>query len=306
MVRYQSLVNDSARWEGFKFRPGDIVIDTPPKAGTTWMQRICSLLVFGTPHLDKPLTTISPWLDMLTRPLQDVLDDLDAQTHRRFIKTHIPFDGVPFDERVTYIGVGRDPRDLALSLDNHMANADPDALVKSLARQVGEAALREQFERMPQPPESERERFWVWVDDPTPVQQTATSLQAVLNLLSSFWVQRDKPNVVLLHYDDLKADLEGQMRALARRLSIRIPEDRWAELVKAATFDEMRSAADKLAPAVTESLWRDNTQFFNRGSSGQWRRLFNETELARYDARVRELTEPDLAEWLHRPRGVSS
>ena len=119
---------------------GDIVIDTPPKAGTTWTQRICSLLVFGTPHLDNPLTTISPWLDMLTRPLQDVLDDLEAQTHRRFIKTHIPLDGLPFDERVTYICVGRDPRDLALSWDSHMANTDFDAAVKSLVGQVGEAA----------------------------------------------------------------------------------------------------------------------------------------------------------------------
>jgi aryl sulfotransferase len=300
MNRYQSFVNDSARWESFEFRPGDIVIDTPPKAGTTWMQRICSLLVFATPHLDKPLTTISPWLDMLTRPLQDVLDDLEAQSHRRFVKTHIPLDGLPFDERVTYICVGRDPRDLALSWDNHMANADFDAVATLLARQIGEAAVREQLERLPPLPESERERFWAWVDDPTPVQQTGSSLRAVLNLLASFWTQRDKPNVVLLHYDDLKADLEGQMRALARRLSIQIPEDRWAGLVKAATFDEMRSAADTLAPAVTESAWRDNTQFFHRGSSGQWRGLLDETELERYHARVRELAQPDLIEWLHR------
>ena len=39
--------------------------------------------------------------------------------------------------------------------------------------------------------------------------------------------------------------------------------------------------ADKVAPGVTESAWRDNTQFFHHGSSGQWRRLFTETELAR-------------------------
>jgi aryl sulfotransferase len=187
-----------------------------------------------------------------------------------------------------------------------MANTDFDALAKSLAGQIGKAALRGQFERMPQTPESKRERFWSWVEDQTPVQQTGTSLQAVLNLLASFWTQRNNPNVVLLHYDDLKADLEGQMRALARRLSIRIPEDRWPELVKAATFNEMRGSAEKFAPGVTESLWRDNTQFFHRGSSGQWRRLFDETELAQYDARVRELVEPDLAEWLHRLKGIMS
>ena len=100
--RYKNFIFDSARWDGWTFRPGDIVISTPPKCGTTWMQRICALLIFQTPDLEKPLTSISPWMDMLTRPLADVRADLAAQRHRRFIKTHTPFDGLPFDERVTY------------------------------------------------------------------------------------------------------------------------------------------------------------------------------------------------------------
>ena len=29
MKRYQTIVFDSARWAGFEFRPGDIVINTP-------------------------------------------------------------------------------------------------------------------------------------------------------------------------------------------------------------------------------------------------------------------------------------
>ena len=82
---------------------------------------ICALLVFQTTTFDEPLDLISPWLDMLTRERDDVVADLDAQTHRRFIKTHTPFDGLPYDQRVTYIGVGRDPRDVALSWDNHVA-----------------------------------------------------------------------------------------------------------------------------------------------------------------------------------------
>ncbi len=50
-VRYQSALEDSARWDGFVFRPGDIVISAPSKAGTTWTQMICALLVFQTPEL---------------------------------------------------------------------------------------------------------------------------------------------------------------------------------------------------------------------------------------------------------------
>ena len=306
MARYQGFVYDSARWDRFKFRAGDIVIDTPPKAGTTWMQRICSLLIFGTPRLDVPLTKLSPWLDMLTLPLEPLLDDLEAQRHRRFIKTHLPFDGLPFDERVTYICVGRDPRDLALSWDNHMANTDFEVSSGLLAGQVGHVAVEEMMKTMPPPLETERERFWAWVDDPTPVEQTVTSLQAVLNLLTSFWAVRDKPNVILLHYEDLKSDLEGQMRALALRLSIEIPEDRWPVLAHAATFDEMRRAASEVAPLADKSIWKDTTQFFHRGTSGQWRALLNDADNARYAARVRALAAPDLAAWVHRGGGFSS
>ena len=89
-TRYRSLISDNARWEGFELRPDDILICTPAKCGTTWMQMICALLVFQTTTFDRPLDLISPWLDMLTRERDDVVADLDAQTHRRFIKTHTP------------------------------------------------------------------------------------------------------------------------------------------------------------------------------------------------------------------------
>src|SRR5260221_12941970 len=62
LVRYQSLIADSARWEGFALREGDIIISTPPKCGTTWVQMICALLIFQTPDLPKPIDQISPWL----------------------------------------------------------------------------------------------------------------------------------------------------------------------------------------------------------------------------------------------------
>ena len=300
LVHYKNFIYDNSRWEGFKFRPDDIVISTPPKCGTTWTQRICALLVLKTPVLDKPLTTYSPWIDMLTRARADILADLDAQQHRRFIKTHTPFDGLPYDERVTYLCVGRDPRDVALSWDGHIMNADMTALLGARDTAVGNADIAEFLEKGPPPAaEIESERFWAFVDDPTPATETAGSLLSVLHHLSTFWAVRDKPNVVMLHYDDLKADLEGQMRALAARLSIEIPERLWPELVKAATFEEMRRNADQTAPGVTEAIWLDNKQFFRSGSSGQWRRVIEEGDLARYDARVRDLADPAFAAWAH-------
>ena len=50
LKRYRNLVFDNSRWTGFRFRDGDIVISTPPKCGTTWMQTLCAMFVFGTPQ----------------------------------------------------------------------------------------------------------------------------------------------------------------------------------------------------------------------------------------------------------------
>ena len=101
----------------------------PPKCGTTWTQMICALLVFQTTSFHTSLDLISPWLDMLTRDRESVCADLDAQTHRRFIKTHTPLEALPYVPDVTYICVGRDPRDVFRSSDNHMENMDLLAMI---------------------------------------------------------------------------------------------------------------------------------------------------------------------------------
>src|SRR5689334_24191330 len=94
-TRYRSIVADSARWDGFAFRPGDVVISTPPKCGTTWTQMLCALLIFDGPDFPAPLDQLSPWLDMSTRPLAQVMATYAAQPHRRIVKTHTPLDGLP-------------------------------------------------------------------------------------------------------------------------------------------------------------------------------------------------------------------
>ena len=71
-VRYRSHDEDSAHWLDFPFRSGDIVISTRSKSGTTWVQMMCALLVFQTPQLPSKLSTLSPWLDWLVNPRDDV------------------------------------------------------------------------------------------------------------------------------------------------------------------------------------------------------------------------------------------
>ncbi|MGW1059534.1 sulfotransferase domain-containing protein [Micromonospora rubida] len=283
---------DSGRWEGFPLREGDIVVSTPAKCGTTWTQTICALLIFQTPELPARLDDLTYWLDMLTRSRDDIFAFYEAQRHRRFIKTHTPFDGLPIHDGVTYVAVGRDPRDVAISWDAHSQNVAQEAFDAMLA--AGGNPAQEPAGTAPAPAGSAYNRFWAWLED-TNVQ---VGLPSMLHHLSGFWAERERPNVLLLHYDDLKSDLEGQMRFLAGRLGIEVPESRWPDLVRAATFDSMRGRAEALTPVA--AMWSDPKRFFNQGVSGRWRDLLDEDDLRRYEDRVAKLAEPDLIDWLHR------
>jgi aryl sulfotransferase len=298
VVRYRSFISDSARWDSIRFRDGDMVISPPQKCGSTWLRMICALLVLQTPDLGRPLDLVSPWVDGLTRPVEEVVAHLEAQQHRRIMKSHIPLDGMPFDERVTYICVGRDPRDAAISWDNHWSNSNKQVILALREEVMGRG---DSAKGMPETagnlPDSPRDRFWRWVEGTTPF----ADLPVMLHHLSTFWQVRDRQNVVLLHYDDLKSDLEGQMRSLAGRLRIAVDEDAWPGLAQAATFGEMRRRAGELAPS--RKIWDDPGRFFHRGTSGQWRDLLDDSDLQRYRRHVSKLADPELSAWLHREPG---
>ncbi|MGH8588876.1 MAG: sulfotransferase domain-containing protein, partial [Gammaproteobacteria bacterium] len=80
---------DSTIWNDLVFRDDDIIIATYAKAGTTWMQQIIGQLLFdGDPDLS--VAEMSPWLDLRVPPKAVKLPLIEAQTHRRFLKTHLP------------------------------------------------------------------------------------------------------------------------------------------------------------------------------------------------------------------------
>ena len=116
------------------------------------MQNIVGMLILDRTDLGAPISQLSPWLDMLIRTDAEVFAMLEAQTHRRWIKTHTPLDGVPFNPSVTYIAVVRHPLDVALSDRDHSANQDIERFRELRAAVVGEVAP-ELVATWPDPPE---------------------------------------------------------------------------------------------------------------------------------------------------------
>lgn len=299
-MRYRNFIFDSARWEAFEPRAGDIIISTPAKCGTTWMQNIVAMLVLGTTDFDRPMAELSPWLDQMLRGIDDVLADLATRQHRRFIKSHTPLDGLPWRDDITYVVVGRDPRDVAVSWQHHWDNMDLDRVAAQRDAAVGLDDLQE-LPPFPPPIDDPVERYWDWMSRRSTSPEFASGLEFLITHLMSFWRRRHEPNVVMLHYADLEADLAGEMRRLATRLDITVDEQRWPEFVAAASFQSMSERADLLAPNAG-LIWKDDGAFFHRGGSGQWRDLVVEHDDARYERTVRELSDDDeFLSWLHRP-----
>lgn len=118
--------------------------------------------------------------------------------------------------------------------------------------------------------------------------------------LCDAWARRDQHNIILVHYNDLLNHLEAEMRRLAQLLRISVPEEAWADLVDAATFDQMGLRAKELAPGPAGTL-KDRYRFFRRGSSGSGQEALSHSEFAQYNVRASQMAPPDLLEWLHRP-----
>ena len=279
---YRNFVADNLRWDGFEHRPGDIFVCTPAKNGTTWMQAIVTTLLF--PHgAPGPVMEIAPWLDARFEPIEDIVGRLDAQTHRRHIKTHTPADGIPHWDDASYIVVGRDGRDACMSFLNHMRNMQPE-LVGRLAVSAMEEGIV--MDGGPPPVEDEHE-FFAWY--------LAGGMQ--FGHIASWWPYHDAPNVLFVHYDDMKADLDAAMRRVSGFLDIPVDETRWPRQVAACTFDGMKARADEIAPFEEHFVGGSDT-FLYKGTNGRWRDVLTADEVATYDAEVARWMPPDCATWM--------
>jgi len=290
--RYRSPDEDSARWDAVRLRPGDVVVSTRSKHGTTWVQAVCLHLVHGPGPLPSPLPVLAPWVDHLVEPVDELAARLAAQEHRRVLKTHTPLDGVPLVAGVTYVVAARHPLDAAVSLFHQGANLDRAALARLSGAPTPAPRTR---------PAGQALEDWLarWVDrDPDP-REALDSLPGVAHHLRDARDRLGGPHdVVLVHYADLLADLPGQVRRLAQHLGLEASDERVDAVTATTTFAAMRARADEVAPDA--GVLVDRRAFFRGGRSGDGRAAASPAVLARYDARAAELLPEDLRAWLHR------
>ncbi|HEX2591738.1 MAG TPA: sulfotransferase domain-containing protein [Rhizomicrobium sp.] len=284
---------DSTVWNDFKFRDGDVVISTYAKSGTTWTQQIVGQILHnGAEGLDVGM--LSPWLDLRVPPREVKLEGLEAQTHRRFVKTHLPVDALVFSPKAKYIYIGRDGRDVLWSAYHHHARANDAwyAMLNDTPGLVGPKMEHLDMEVVPY--------FRRWLE------KDGYPFWPFWENVRSWWALRDLPNVMFVHFNDLKRDLGGEMRRIASFLDETIDEAKWPTLVEHCTFDYMKKHAALSAP-LGGALWEGGAEsFINKGTNDRWRDLLTKDDVAAYEAKALKELGPECANWLAHGRGSVS
>ena len=298
-------IMESSRWEGFAMRPDDIVIATYPKCGTTWTQRIVDLLVFQDPA-PRPIMDTAVWLDSRVFDTHQAnVVTLEAQTHRRFIKSHLPLDALPIYDTVKYIHVARDGRDAFLSWHNHRIGFTPETKMKVAMTIMSDPALAHLLAGGP-PPETPADpqvyfQTWIAQAEADPATGPGADL-SYFDFENTYWSERRRKNLLFVHYADLKADLAGEMARISDFLEIDTPADRLPTLAKAAGFAAMQANSAALLPHIGEHFDKGAERFLNKGTNGRWRDVLTDADLARYDAVLRRKVSPACADWLEHGR----
>jgi aryl sulfotransferase len=275
---------DSTVWNEFEFRDDDIVIATYAKSGTTWLQQIVSQLLFdGAEGLE--VAQMSPCVEHRVPPREVKLAQLRAQSHRRFLKTHMPLDALVFSPRAKYIHAARDGRDVVMSLYNHHTKAN-DVWYQTLNETPGLVGAP-----MPRPAAGIQPYFDEWLNrDGYPFWPFWSHARA-------WWAARRLPNVLMLHYSNLKDDLPGQIRRIAQFLDIPIRTAAWPSIVEHSTFQYMQENATRSLP-FEGKFWDEGAKaFINKGVNGRWHEQLLRSQVERYEREAELQLGIECARW---------
>jgi len=300
----RNAVIDTSQWDDIPIVDSDIFVNTPAKAGTTWTQEIvCQLLyngdysAVGTAGME-----ISTWAAMKLPPREHKVEMMEAQRvnpkiPRRVIKTHEPVESLPFVPECKHLFVARDFRDIVWSWYKHHSNINPEIL------DILNADSHFSFRPLPNFNFSdgsftEYDMFNMMLSEGDDHgNPDGWPLWSQLWVAGSWWNMRNEPNVKLVHYNNLKADLAGNMREIADFLEIEIDETKFDKLVENCSFSTMKNKKDPLG-SIGSTLFKDPAQFFHKGEIRRWKDVLTDKDTERYRAVAKRYLDEEGIHWL--------
>ncbi|KAK8787118.1 hypothetical protein V5799_023106 [Amblyomma americanum] len=166
----------------YETRTGDTFLATFPKSGTVWVQQTSYLILHDglPPPSVLELHSSQPSLEMFG------IEDMEKIVHPGLIMTHLSYDLVPKSLNAKYVWVCRNPKDVCVSFFYP---------TKSLtAYDFTDGKFEDYFEIF---------------------MQGANDFGDYFDYMLSWYVHRNDSNVLLLDYEENKADPRSQVLRLA-------------------------------------------------------------------------------------------
>jgi len=247
MVRWMGF--DSELQKKVEYRAGDTIISVPQKSGSTWTTNIVHQLRTGGDEDFKDICSEIPWLELRERPNQpdeELLERWSALQHPRCFKTHsFPGDSpgacVSYRENLKYIVVFRNPDEAIVSLQSFFEKMS----IKNWEL-WGALSQREKFihpdfptffekcviNGMPHMP-------------PEMVPPGGVITMFYLSFINGWWPLRNKPNVLMLHFNDMKSEHELTVRKIAKFLGIDLTKEKFSKVIEYTSFRWMKKNQSK-------------------------------------------------------------
>ncbi len=213
------------------YEPGkqDVIVSTYPKSGTTWMLQLAHQISFLGEGDFEHQYDVMPWPDKLI-PLNNIeLDDMSVEeaspSNLRIIKSHLEAEYVPYNPEAKYISVIRDPKDMLVSMilfENGFnellcgGSVPVDAFVQSF--------------------KSERFQYQSWPA-----------------FIDSWWALRERENVFLVTFEDMKADPIGLISRVANFLGVELTPPQMLKVAEKTSFAYMKTNDHKFAQPAWDS-----------------------------------------------------
>jgi len=258
----------------FQTRQSDVLIATPPKAGTTWMQQILHQLRSGGDSLFDDIDNVVPWLEIprQDKSWQTTISEFDKLENPRIFKTHCTYDQMPGVDIAKIILTTRDPRDCCLSFYHHLMDISDTGISRSGITQ----------------PTSIDEHVDNWLE-----------FSAWYRNIKSWWPHRDNKNILILRYEDLKQDFNTEIDKILTFLNWEITTDQRQIIVENCSFDWMKKNVHRFnrQGKSKDSLFKPDG-FVKKGKIGEGKKVLTEEQQNKIINKAKETLDDDCLKFL--------
>ncbi len=252
----------SERFNGYIPTERDVLVCVYTKSGTNWTMQIAHQIAWRGAGEYAHIHDVIPWPDAMVESFAIPLDSPDpltaSPTGLRVIKTHLEREFVPFNDQARYITVLRDPKDIFLSNFYFLKGIMWGPMMPSLD---------------------------TWLDHFLSPQ---FMLGSWARHTAGYWQVRQRPNMLVLTFKEMKADLPGTVRKVADFMGVALKQSEFEMVCKKSSFEYMRSIDDRFHPGLV-TPWSDpRGRMMRRGERGESRRALSAQQRRRIDDYARQ------------------